>query len=515
MSFATVHPTSNSIVLGCLARKKLTFCSRRLVQTNSTQLLVEMRFTNKIDLYPHQLEAVQWMDRQSKCAPSGGILAHDMGLGKTIDVLYHISTQEDQNIGRNLIVVPNNLLKQWSEEFHSYVEDISDGDFVTYTTSNRPKDVRSYRVVVTTYDTLLSDQRSDRGELLDAEWTRIFLDEAHEIRNRKSIRNQVVNYLTGEVKWCLTGTPIWNSEHDLYSLKTFISYENPSLVNKSYIHIRTKEILTLPSYNIRDIDCRFTKEQLTQYKTFERKMLLATLRGEGRKQLLGNIIRLRRMCNHSDNQENVERMNNWGENIKFKQVCEIMASIPSGEKLVVFSSWLTTLNSLKQKLELEGYNNISMFHGEMTMEERQANLRQFRDGDNNIMLITIKCGGVGLNLVCANHIVIFEPQYSPFSEKQAIDRVYRIGQKKAVFVHRLYIKFTIEHWMNSIKDWKNVIKRVQLDDSQENTESAAENRIKMFQRYVILKPQVDRELEKMKINQEASASAKTEEVTNQ
>lgn len=474
-----------------------------------------MRFTDKINLYPHQLEAVEWMDRQSKRTPKGGILAHDMGLGKTIDVLYHISTQSDEDIGSNLIVVPNNLLKQWSEEFHNYVEDIVEGDFVTYTTSNRPKDVRSYRIVVTTYDTLLSDQRSDRGELLDAEWTRIFLDEAHEIRNRKSIRNQVVNYLTGEVKWCLTGTPIWNSEDDLYSLKVFINYEKPSLVDKSYLHIRTKEILELPAYNVRDLDCRFTKEQLTQYKMFERKMLLATLRGEGRKQLLGNIIRLRRMCNHSDNQENVERMQNWGENIKFKQVCDIMSKIPSGEKLVVFSSWLTTLKSLKEKLEEEGYDKISMFHGEMTMEERQANLRQFRDGDNNIMLITIKCGGVGLNLVCANHIVMFEPQYSPFSEKQAIDRVYRIGQRKSVFVHRLYIKFTIEHWMNSIKDWKNVIKRVQLDDSQENMEGAAENRLKMFQRYVILKPQVDRELEKMKAAKQQDAEQTQPTIVNE
>jgi SNF2 family DNA or RNA helicase len=105
--------------------------------------------------------------------------------------------------------------------------------------------------------------------------------------------------------------------------------------------------------------------------------------------------------------------------------------------------------------------------------------------------------------------VIFEPQYSPFSEKQAIDRVYRIGQRKPVFVHRLYTKFTIEHWMNSIKDWKNVIKRVQLDDSQEDTECAAENRIKMFQRYVILKPQVDRELEKINA---AKQQQKPEEV---
>ena len=459
-----------------------------------------MRFTDKINLYPHQIEAVQWMERQAALSPSGGILAHDMGLGKTIDVLYHIANQSDENIGHNLIVVPNNLLKQWGEEFRNYIEDVSGKDFTTYTTSNRTKDIRSYRIVVTTYDTLLSDQRGDNGSLLDAHWTRIFLDEAHEIRNRKSIRNKVVNYLTGDTKWCLTGTPIWNSEDDLYSLKAFISYERPMLVNKSYIHIRSKDILTLPAYNVTDLDCRFTKEQLTQYKTFERRMLMASLRGEGRRKLLGNIIRLRRMCNHNDTQENVERVTDWGENVKFQQVCTVMGNIPSGEKLVVFSSWVTTLTSLKKKLEEEGHNRISMFHGEMTMEERQADLTKFRDGNNNIMLITIKCGGVGLNLVCANHVIVFEPQYSPFSEKQAIDRVYRIGQRKPVHVYRLFIKYTIEHWMNSIKDWKNVIKRVQLDDSQESQEEAAENRIKMFQKYVILKPQMDRAIEQMKVS---------------
>ena len=432
------------------------------------------------------------MNQQSLRSPSGGILAHDMGLGKTIDVLYHIATRSSDDIGHNLIVVPNNLLKQWCEEFASFIEDTVHDDFATYTTAKRTPDIRRYRVVVTTYDTLLSDQRQNRGELLDAKWTRIFLDEAHEIRNRKSMRNQVINYLTAKSKWCLTGTPIWNSEKDLHSLQVFVNYYDYTRVDKSYIHIRTKDILNLPAYNLKDVDCKLTKDQLTEYKTFEKKMLMATLRGEGHKKLLGNIIRLRRMCNHSDDQVNVENVKNWGMNAKFQLVGDIMNKIPSGEKIVIFSSWLTSIQSLRKKLELDGHTAISMFHGEMSMEERQADLVKFRDGYNNIMLITIKCGGVGLNLVCANHIIIFEPQYSPFSEKQAIDRVYRIGQRKDVNVYRFYTKFTIEHWMNSVKDWKSVVKRVMLDDSKENMEESLAARAKMFQKYVILKPQVDR-----------------------
>jgi SNF2 family DNA or RNA helicase len=133
----------------------------------------------------------------------------------------------------------------------------------------------------------------------------------------------------------------------------------------------------------------------------------------------------------------------------------------------------------------------------MDMVERQKNLDEFRDGKNNIILITVKCGGVGINLVCANHVIMFEPQYSPFAEKQAIDRVFRIGQRKPVKVYRFYMKFTIEHWMNSVKDWKNVVKRVVLDDSTESLEDADENRVKMFQRYVIFKPQVDRAIKMM------------------
>ena len=451
-----------------------------------------MRFTDNITLYPHQQEAVAWMNGQSLRSPSGGILAHDMGLGKTIDVLYHIASFTDDEIGHNLIVVPNNLLKQWCEEFSSFIEDIVSDDFATYTTAKRTPDIRRYRVVITTYDTLLSDQRSNRGELLDAKWTRIFLDEAHEIRNRKSMRNRVINYLTAETKWCLTGTPIWNSANDLHSLKAFVSFDAPDRVDKSYMHIRTKDNLELPAYNMNDVDCKLTKEQLTEYKTFEKKILAATLRGEAHKKLLGNIVRLRHMCNHSDDQMNVENVKNWGTNAKFQKVQNIMDNIPVGEKIVIFSAWLTSIQSLRKHLEDNGHTAISMFHGEMTMEERQADLVKFRDGYNNIMLVTIKCGGVGLNLVCANHIIIFEPQYSPFSEKQAIDRVYRIGQRKAVHVYRFYTKFTIEHWMNSIKDWKNVIKRVMLDDSEEDLEGAVETCVKMFQKYVILKPQVDR-----------------------
>lgn len=426
--------------------------------------------------------------------------------------MYFISSHTESEIGSNLIVVPNNLLKQWCEEFSQYIEDTEDSDFAVYSTNKRARDIRSYRIVLTTYDTVLSDSRRGDNSILENYWSRIFIDEAHEIRNPKSMRNKVINKLEGKSKWCLTGTPIWNNASDLQSLKKFVSQNRPDLVTKDFIHIRTKEVLTLPKYNLIETECKFTGKQFKEYKNFERKMLRASLKGEGKKKLLGNIIRLRRLCNHTAGDKNSENMEEWGSNAKFTKTMMILSSLPQDEKIVIFSSWVTTLMSLKSQLVSEGYNRISMFHGEMDMADRQKNLQDFRNGENNILLISVKCGGVGLNLVCANHIVVFEPQYSPFSEKQAIDRVFRIGQKKEVFVYRFYLKFSIEHWMNSIKDWKNVIKRVQLDDSTEDVGTAFDTKIKMFQRYVILQPQIEKHLKIIndKNNSETTLAKQTE-----
>ncbi len=436
---------------------------------------------------------MSWLAETQGMTPSGGILAHEMGLGKTIDVLCFISSHEEEDIGSNLIVVPNNLLKQWSEEFASYIEDTDESDFAIYATGNRTENIRNYRIVLTTYDTLLSDFRRGRNDVLANRWDRIFLDEAHEIRNYGSVRNAVVSNLTAESKWCLTGTPIWNKAGDLRSLKRFICPENLNSVTREQIHVRTKDVIahTLPKYNLYDRECKFTMAQFKEYKSFERKILKATLTGEDKNGLLGNIVRLRRLCNHTSGDLRTENIGDWGANAKFTMVNEIMSNVPAGEKVVIFSTWVTTLISLRKSLVAMGHPGISMFHGGMTMTERQEHLNEFRNGHNNIMLISVKCGGVGLNLVCANHIIMFEPQYSPFSEKQAIDRVYRIGQRRDVHVHRLYLKFSIEHWMNSIKDWKNVVKRIELDDSDENEEEAVEKKLSMFNKYVLLGPQVE------------------------
>lgn len=450
-----------------------------------------MRFSSAISLYPHQEEAIEWMLECSDREPFGGILAHDMGLGKTIDILYYISNQDEDEIGSNLIVVPTNLVQQWTDEFMTYVEDVEENDFASYTSKNRVRNVRDFRVVVTTYDTLISDYKRGDYSILGHNWTRIFLDEAHEIRNTKTIRNRVIMRLDGESKWCMTGTPIWNSSSDLLSLKKFICPSDPSLVTKDCIHIRTKDILVLPEYTQNNIECVFNREQMIAYKTLEKRILKQSLTGLGKKKLLGNIIRLRRLCNHTDGEISGEKtIGNWGKNSKFKEINKILSDIPTGEKIVIFSTWTTSLFCIKKKLEEAGRFDISMFHGEMTMDQRQISLKNFKEGSNDILLITVKCGGVGLNLVCANHVVMFEPQYSPFSEKQAIDRVYRIGQRKSVFVYRLYMRNTIEHWMNSIKDVKSVIKRIELDESNEDTSEFLEQKVKAFQKYVTLEEQI-------------------------
>jgi SNF2 family DNA or RNA helicase len=447
-----------------------------------------MKFATNITLLPHQQEASEWMLQQEAKTPSGGILAHDMGLGKTVTTLYHLvhRVAASTDFTQSLVVVPTNLLNQWREEMRRFISDFDTEYICFWTSQNRCyEQVEEAEIVVTTYDTLAADDGRRESTLFRRKWERIILDEAHEIRNMKSKRHHLVQLFNAKTKWCLTGTPIWNSRKDLIALYNFIggNLSHEIIDDKSYMHIRGKEQLTLPELDIRDFKCEFSESRLEHYKKFEKRMLKSRLCGRGR-ELLGNIIRLRRVCNDIP-EDYIKKHKNPDEvNVKFQRVYELVDNMPESDKIVIFSQWSSTLIAFKRHLELMGHNAISMFHGEMSQEARQKSLDEFKTGSNNVLLITIKCGGVGLNLVCANRIVMMEPQYSPFSEKQAIDRVYRIGQTRPVHVFRVFINETIEHWMNSIKNWKSVIKRIELDNSEEDEQAFFNKKIKMFQTYV-------------------------------
>ena len=455
-----------------------------------------MLFKPTVSLLPHQAEAVSWMAQQEKRVPSGGILAHDMGLGKTVTTIHHLCSTigAEKDFTQTLIIVPTNLFAQWQEELKKFIIDFEDS-FITFYNSQNRRNIEDAEIVLTTYDTVVTDGVRSIPTLF-RKWRRIVLDEAHEIRNQKSQRSRIISRIPAKTKWCLTGTPIWNNRDDLMALYSFIAEEygvkNDVLYqDKSYIHIRGKEVLTLPHLRNLDVICDFSPARLEHYKKYEKKVLKMTARGL-RKDRLANICHLRKMCNDTPMDFLRTAKIDAEVNVKFQKLVEFIEDIDSAEKIVVFSQWATTLHALKKHLEDNDISNISMFHGELSQTERQRQLKLFKDGENRVLLITVKCGGVGLNLVCANHICMLEPQYSPFAEKQAIDRVYRIGQMKKVFVYRFYIKNTIENWMNSIGELKNAVKRNELDNAEEDEQEHINKKGEMFRKYVSLEYIMDK-----------------------
>lgn len=447
-----------------------------------------MLFKPTVSLLPHQKEAVNWMAIQEKRVPSGGILAHDMGLGKTVTTIHHLCSTvgAEKDFTQTLIIVPTNLFAQWQEELKKFILDFQDS-FITFYNSQHRTDIEEAEIVLTTYDTVVTDGVRSIPTLF-RKWRRIVLDEAHEIRNPKSQRSRIISLIPAKTKWCLTGTPIWNDRDDLLTLYNFIAQEsgfNTDTIyqDKSYIHIRGKELLTLPNLTQLDIMCNFSPQRLEHYKKYERKVLKMTARGL-RKDRLANICHLRKMCNDTPKDFLKSAKLESEVNVKFQRLYEFIDETHMSEKIVVFSQWATTLQALKLHLEEKGIHNISMFHGELSQNERQRQLNEFKQGENRILLITVKCGAVGLNLVCANHICILEPQYSPFAEKQAIDRVYRIGQNKNVCVYRFYIKHTIEAWMISIGKLKIAVKVNELDNGEEDENEYVARKLHMFQKYV-------------------------------
>lgn len=448
-----------------------------------------MLFKPTVSLLPHQAEAVSWMAQQEKRVPSGGILAHDMGLGKTVTTIHHLCSTigAEKDFTQTLIIVPTNLFAQWQEELKKFIMDFEDS-FITFYNSQNRRNIEDAEIVLTTYDTVVTDGVRSIPTLF-RKWRRIVLDEAHEIRNHKSQRSRIISLIPAKTKWCLTGTPIWNNRDDLMALYRFIAEQTavtPDVLyqDKSYIHIRGKEVLTLPQLVPLDVMCNFSPARLEHYKKYEKKVLKMTARGL-RKDRLANICHLRKMCNDTPQDFLRSEKLESEVNVKFQKLVEFIEDIDTDEKIVVFSQWATTLHALKNHLEANGISNISMFHGELSQTERQRQLSLFKQQNGNrILLITVKCGGVGLNLVCANHICILEPQYSPFAEKQAIDRVYRIGQNKKVFVYRFYIKNTIENWMSSIAELKNAVKRNELDNANEDEQEHINKKGEMFRKFV-------------------------------
>lgn len=394
-----------------------------------------------------------------------------MGLGKTIQVLAFLLLQREKtNRNTNLVVVPTSLLFNWQEEIAKFAPSLK--TYLSYGASRlkNTTELDQYELVLTSYGTLLSDIQL----LKSYAFNYIILDESQNIKNPESQRYRAVRLLQSRNKLVLTGTPIENNTFDLYGQLSFACpgllgskryfrdhYSTPidkfkdskratELQRKvsPFILRRTKEQVAqeLPDKTEMVIYCQMGMEQRRVYEASEREIreyISAQEEGEIKKNsmhVLRGLTKLRQICNSPallpDGDYNVNAA------AKIETLLEQIESKAPHHKILVFSQFVTMLDLIQKELKSRGIR-YALLTGQT--KDRAAAVNSFQGDDAiRVFLISLKAGGTGLNLTRADYVYLVDPWWNPAVENQAIDRTYRIGQKKNVVAVRLICPNTVE-----------------------------------------------------------------------
>ena len=436
----------------------------------------------KGELRPYQKAGYNWM-KFLNTYNFGGCLADDMGLGKTVQTLALLQDQKEQNDGATiptLLILPTSLVYNWQAEASKFCPDLK--TFV-YTGTYREKNVeqfKNYDIIITTYGIA----RLDATLLSSFYFHYIILDESQNIKNPNSNIFAAVQQLKSSHKLILTGTPVENSTMDLWSQMSFINdgllggqrffrnnFLNPiekkndsekkeklHTIIKPFILRRKKEqVLTELPPKIEQVwYCDMTDEQQNKYeevKSFYRNMILdeidASGMGKTQMMLLQGLTQLRQIANHP-------RMvaPEWeGESGKMKAAMNMMENaIEKNHKLLIFSQFVKHLTLFREVLDEK---EIKYAYLDGTTKDRQGEVDKFqKDKKLQVFLISLKAGGLGLNLTAADYVFILDPWWNPAIEAQAVDRAYRMGQKNTVHTYKFITKNSVEEKILKLQNSK-------------------------------------------------------------
>lgn len=405
----------------------------------------------------------------------GGCLADDMGLGKTIQTLAMLQkVKEDDQLletqTTSLIIMPTSLIYNWLTEAKKFTPKLK---ILAHTGTNRNKDVANfanYDIVITTYGVT----RVDVDELKNFYFNYIILDESQNIKNPSSKSFKAVRSLKSKNKLILSGTPVENSVGDLWSQLTFL---NPGLLGtqaffyeeyvqaiekkkdeekarklqsiiKPFVLRRTKEQVAaeLPPKTEQIIYCDMSEDQAQYYektKSAYRNDLLQSMDdgtfAQKQVQLLQGLTALRQLANHPVMIDSDYHSDSG----KFENVIHTLDNVlKGGHKVLVFSQFVKHLDIFKKHFEKE---HIPFAYLDGSTKNRGEIVSEFQQNTElKVFLISIKAGGVGLNLTQADYVFILDPWWNPAVEQQAIDRTHRIGQDKKVFIYKFISKDTVE-----------------------------------------------------------------------
>lgn len=420
-------------------------------------------FTGKLRDY--QREGLGWMEFLRRFS-FGGCLADDMGVGKTAQVLAMLEARRGK-YGPTLVVVPRSLVFNWKEEAERFTPKMRVHD---YTGLNRGEvDFANYDLVLTTYGTL----RRDALRLKDVEFDYVVLDEAQAVKNASTESAKAVRLLKSTHRLALSGTPVENHLGELWSLFEFL---NPGMLGaasvfqmtngagkgmdeesrrvlaqalRPFILRRTKDqvVKELPAKTEQTIYCELEPVQRKLYNELRehyRGALLKRIETEGmgkaKIMVLEALLRLRQAACHPGL---IDAKRSKEPSAKLEALMEQLQEVlDTGHKALVFSQFTSMLRLLRERLDKAG---MAYEYLDGKTMDRQACVDRFQtDARCKLFLISLKAGGLGLNLTEAEYVFLLDPWWNPAVEAQAVDRAHRIGQKKAVFAYRLIARDTVE-----------------------------------------------------------------------
>lgn len=426
-------------------------------------------------LRPYQERGLAWLNEMDELG-LGGILADDMGLGKTIQLIaLHLHRQAERP-KPTLVICPASVVGNWEREVHRFAPEITVHRY--HGPHRRLGSIESNSIVLTTYGVA----RRDATLLASVGWGLTAADEAQAIKNPYSRTARALRAIPSETRFALTGTPVQNQLTDLWAI---LDWTTPGLLGplerfrqdialrverdrdeqateqlnrllRPFVLRRRKsdpEIAPdLPPKTETDEIVPLTVEQAAMYRAVVNEIMdeIAGAEGIGRRGLVLKLVtQLKQVCNHPA-QLVPDDEPLAGRSGKLSRATELLEGIKeAGDAALVFTQYVAMGHILDRHISELGFRT-RFLHGSLSLPQREQMVAEFQAGEADVFIVSLRAGGVGLNLTAATHVIHYDRWWNPAVEDQASDRAWRIGQDRPVQIHRLICEGTIEDRIASL-----------------------------------------------------------------
>ena len=453
--------------------------------------------TLQADLRPYQEEGFRWMARLSEWG-AGACLADDMGLGKTVQALAMLLHRA--GMGAALVVCPASVVPNWVQETSRFAPNLNVMPLRAYNRRETIEKSGAFDLVITTYGLLQSEEEL----FANNKWATVILDEAHAIKNYNTMTSKAAMSLDAGFRLVMTGTPVQNHLGEVWSLFNFV---NPGLLgtmqqfNDRFIKVgtdgqrrlkklvapfilrRTKNSVLedLPPKTEIVKQVELSEEERSFYEALRRQAVenlqnAVGPAGQQHVKALAEITRLRLACCNPSLVEPDLRISSS----KLSAFMDIVDELRGGKhRALVFSQFVKHLSVVRQELD-EKKISYKYIDGSSSMNERARNVSDFQSGDGELFLISLKAGGLGINLTAADYVIHLDPWWNPAIEDQASDRTHRIGQTRPITIYRLVAQDTIEEKIIRLHHSKRDIADSLLEDAAAPGKLSTEELLKLI-----------------------------------